>query len=43
MDDLAGADQCDQCERHGLNRAWHGADLGIYLCENCLDKPDAVR
>jgi serine/threonine-protein phosphatase 6 regulatory ankyrin repeat subunit B len=42
-DDLAGADACDQCERHGLLRGWHGADLGIYLCENCLEKPDAVK
>ena len=41
-DEMAGADSCDQCERHGLNRAWYGEALDIYLCEFCLPKPETI-
>jgi len=38
-EDLAGGDSCDECQRHGLRRAWYGQSLGVYLCEFCLQKP----
>ena len=39
---LAGGDSCDECQRHGLGRAWYGEALDVYLCEYCLQKPSSV-